>query len=594
VRDYIATQFLTTSEKTARIRVWQQAPGTRKGIVLILNGFSSTLPNFGTPAQDKANINLGSYPKVAYNEGFDVWDIHWHDPRTNIEDNAMIIQELLRALVGAGFNLDPGESDYTETVNPEDKIILAGGSMGGLVGRFALCYLDANSLPYRCDTFLSVDSPQEGANIPVGLQRLAIYLDELPEDYKSGADTSLLETVINSFDSPAARQMMVHHHTRNNTQGGSPHASDRDAFQSLLLNHGNWPSNPNIRMASIANGRGDGQLQDGDPSRKIFTLPKSDSFGYLTFDWNATERVISDTTTRIPAITCFDGELRVLVKANLRIRAFATNPATKPGSSVIFRGDPVITISVTGTEFDIFGNPNGVVHSGSTVVDTSGTEEEIITRLREWIKENGTANGITCGLILDNAIDNVLSGYSDQLLEAETLEQVHRAPSTTHWDFVPGAWRTTGRFATNALAGAGTVAHVWDYHTFIPTVSAFAISGSIDAHSEVIPPNAAQLSPFDELYHFGIHSNTGHLEDFDGWLSDVIVHELRLAANEFQLDLSKAPQSINWRGLYQLEGNAGLSSSWSPLLHRRHGIYSLPEPPPASGFYRLRFFPIYE
>jgi hypothetical protein len=144
------------------------------------------------------------------------------------------------------------------------------------------------------------------------------------------------------------------------------------------------------------------------------------------------------------------------------------------------------------------------------------------------------------------------------------------------------------------LGNAGTVHHVGDYHTFIPTVSALAISSSVAPHSEVIPANAAALSPFDALYHFGTHSNTGHLEDYDDWLSDVLVHELRIATGEFTLNLKNSPLSIGWHGLYQLEHNPGLSTGWSPVNFDRHGIYPVPQPAPNTGFHRLRFLEAYQ
>lgn len=585
--DYTASQFVTSHASTARIRAWRHAPGERKGIAIFPSGFGP-IPTFPTPANDTHAENgkkLTGYPRVAFSEGFDVWTVDWHDPLTYIEDNAGVLIDILDALnfpFPAG--LGPPIWGFSDGLKPGEKLVLVGQSMGGLISRYALCYLDTH-LAHPCDLFLSVDSPQEGANIPIGLQRVAKYLDNLPSNYTAGFDTAALAEVLDSMNSISAKQMLLLHVDRANSVGMS-HAVERDHFLALLAAVGDWPTNPKLRMAAIANGRGDGQLQDGTASRSVFTIPKSN---YLTLDWNAAQREIHDDTSFVNAPTCFVGSLRVEVLGNLRMRSFAINPVTNPGTSTIFRGESKVTVRVWGTEYDIFGNPTSTVHTGETLnFNTSGSFAAVKLRLRNWIKANGTPNGPTCG-ILDAGIDSAIHPFINDLVEAGSLNQVHTASSSYHWDQVPGAFRTTGRFAADALGSGGDVAYVSEYHTFIPTVSALAIDGSVPAHSVVIPADAVEDSPFHALYHFGSHSNTGHLEDFDGWLSDILVHELRVLCNEFALELGDVPNTLSWHGLYQLEENSGLNSGWSPLLHRRHGVYPIPVPTPSRGFYRLGF-----
>lgn len=598
VRSYQASTYLTRTQEVARIRVWRQPPGERRGIAILLNGFSPTKPSFASPASEKTNVLLSGFAKVPYSEGFDVWDVHWHDPRACIEDNAMIVQELLRDLAGGGFNLDPGGTDFLETLTPMDKVVLAGGSMGGLVGRFALCHLERSNIPHRCDLFLSVDSPQDGANIPVGLQRMARYLHALPAKYKTGADATLLQTVLDTFDQPAAREMLVMHHSGVNGAGAvvGP-ALERRNFTNLLHNLGNWPTNPGLRLAAFANGRGDGKLQDGNASRDTFNLPKPG--GYQILDWSADRRVVSDITRWVNAPGCFVGTLRLRIQADLRMRAYSTDdPVANPGASTIFQAGTTLPIEVWGTEYDIFSNATDVVHHEVGVIDTAGTANEVTVRLREWIKDYGFSDtfpsSIACDIFLvNNGLDAAISTFIDQLVEAESLKQTYAA-SGNLWDYVPGAWRTTGRFAAGALGSAGTVAQVNDYHTFIPTVSALGLSGFVSPYAQAIPPGAVTNSPFDALYHFGAHGNTGHVQDYDDWLSDVIVHELRLLTGQVRPEIHKLPQSIGWHGLYRLEESPDLSSGWLPRAHLRHGVHALPQPPPAQSFFRLSFPPVYE
>ena len=68
-----------------------------------------------------------------------------------------LIEELNRQLQAAGST---------------EKIVVIGPSMGGQIARYALSLQHgSNGLAHNTRLYLSLDSPHNGVNIPIGLQR---------------------------------------------------------------------------------------------------------------------------------------------------------------------------------------------------------------------------------------------------------------------------------------------------------------------------------------------------------------------------------------------------------------------------------------
>ena len=51
-----------------------------------------------------------------------------------------------------------------------EEIIIQGYSLGGVISRYALTYMEQQSLNHNVKLFISHDSPQKGANFPIGIQ----------------------------------------------------------------------------------------------------------------------------------------------------------------------------------------------------------------------------------------------------------------------------------------------------------------------------------------------------------------------------------------------------------------------------------------
>jgi hypothetical protein len=124
-----------------------------------------------------------------------------------IERNAMILVELLNVI------------NTAKAPNSPEQNVIIGPSMGGIIARYALNYMEAdNTLNADTRLYISFDSPHHGANVPIGLQHQLNFLANNPL-----SPVAELEPLIEGFlKSPAARQLLIDHF--------EPHLSGADTF----------------------------------------------------------------------------------------------------------------------------------------------------------------------------------------------------------------------------------------------------------------------------------------------------------------------------------------------------------------------------
>jgi hypothetical protein len=163
-------------------------------------------------------------------EGYDVVSLNFTDATDFIQRNSFVLVELIQQINAA---IDPGTD-----------IAMVGASMGGLVGRSALAYMETNALDHNTRTFISFDSPQNGANIPLGLQYWVKFFAEDSED---------AAYMLERLNTPAARQLLAYHLTN---PPGTTGESDslRAGMIADLAALGDYPQIP--RKVAVANGSG--------------------------------------------------------------------------------------------------------------------------------------------------------------------------------------------------------------------------------------------------------------------------------------------------------------------------------------------------
>ena len=173
-----------------------------------------------------------------------------------IQRNAMVLVELIELI-------------NSQKVGDEELVII-GPSMGGLIARYGLTYMEQNSLDHDTRLYISFDSPHLGANIPVSFQYLLNYF---AKDQDNAEAQQVVDNVLNS---PAAKEMLIDHYSAHLAAGSDfeqdpnlllPNGAPgfRDAFQSELDNLG-FPQN--VRNVSMINGSGEG-MTTGTPGMQM-------------------------------------------------------------------------------------------------------------------------------------------------------------------------------------------------------------------------------------------------------------------------------------------------------------------------------------
>lgn len=210
--------------------------------------------------------------------GYDAVVLNYTESTTYIQANAYLVAELLNQI--------------NQVVPNGTTSILVGTSMGGLTTRFALTYLEANSIPHHVRTWISFDAPHTGANIPLGIQYWANFFASQSTEAEASRD---------ALNSPAARQLLVSHFTDPASTNPAPDPM-RASFMNELGSLGGYPEQP--RRVAVANGSGTMQGVGFNPGDQII-LWQYRSF-LVDIDGNCWAQ--HNTQTR----TIFDGEINLI------------------------------------------------------------------------------------------------------------------------------------------------------------------------------------------------------------------------------------------------------------------------------------------
>jgi hypothetical protein len=222
-------------------------PGDSRNIAAIYAGL-----NYGT------NQNLADFLRT---QGFDIVLLNFPTytrPNTTtvvdggvdfIQRNAFVLVSLINQI-------------NAQKVGNQKNVVI-GPSMGGLISRYALRYMEMNNINHDTRLFISFDSPHQGANVPIGFQHLFNYLA-----YGPLGNVTVQPVVNGLIKSPAARQMLIDHleghlqtgslfefNTASNSLLPTGAPNYRTEFQNELNSMG-FPLN--TRNVSISNGAGNG------------------------------------------------------------------------------------------------------------------------------------------------------------------------------------------------------------------------------------------------------------------------------------------------------------------------------------------------
>ncbi|MCB0281778.1 MAG: T9SS type A sorting domain-containing protein [Calditrichae bacterium] len=163
-------------------------------------------------------------------EGYDVIILNWRNPTDYIQRNSLALITLIERVLSLKQGKEP--------------ILLGGASMGGLVGRYALALMEQQGKNHQSRLFISFDSPQNGANIPLGVQHWVKFF----ADYDATA-----KMFLRALNSPGAQQMLAYHHLSFPEKNQLQIELEQD-LQAL----NNYPSRKRMTKLAVSNGSGAG------------------------------------------------------------------------------------------------------------------------------------------------------------------------------------------------------------------------------------------------------------------------------------------------------------------------------------------------
>lgn len=91
-----------------------------------------------------------------HNNGYDIIFLDINHSGDYIQRNAFLVIKLIERI--------------NELKITNEEMIILGYSLGGVIARYALTYMEKQSISHNVKLFISHDSPQRGANFPIGIQ----------------------------------------------------------------------------------------------------------------------------------------------------------------------------------------------------------------------------------------------------------------------------------------------------------------------------------------------------------------------------------------------------------------------------------------
>lgn len=205
---------LTSYPGTGEYELFLSADNVLDKPIFLVDGFDPDDGRSITGIYDLLNFNDGNSTSnlgdIVRAEGFDVVILNF-PIYVRSQDNAVIdggadfIERNAMLLV-----------DLINTIN-NDKVgnaqnVVIGPSMGGLISRYALNYMENQNMNHDTRLWISFDAPHHGANVPIGFQHQFNFLAFGLDDFWILGDQNVeeLQPIIDGMlKSPAARQMLT-------------------------------------------------------------------------------------------------------------------------------------------------------------------------------------------------------------------------------------------------------------------------------------------------------------------------------------------------------------------------------------------------
>lgn len=210
------------------------------------------------------------------NKQYDIIYIDWDNGVDYLQRNAYVLETVIEWV-----NQQKALSGSTE------PNVVLGQSMGGVISRYALADMEERNMNHDTHLFVSDDAPQQGANIPIGIQfmyrhitnqyvstPIALLGGEVLIPIFTGNEP--VSSYLSILDTPAARQLLSNWSSIYYSIINTSH----DTFYSELKNKGINPQSNggypiNCRKVAISNGSECGNTQNFYPGQEL-----------MSYQWN--------------------------------------------------------------------------------------------------------------------------------------------------------------------------------------------------------------------------------------------------------------------------------------------------------------------
>jgi hypothetical protein len=197
----------------------------------------------------------------ATDAGYDVIFIDFKYGAGDIYKNGLLLEEFIIRMNDGTLT---GSSCYCGKTY--DEIVLLGASGGGQATRYALLDMEKKNIPHCVREWISFDSPNGGANIPLGLQSFVEWTAR-----QNKATFNLFESskdaLNRKLDRYAAKQLLIYHHTYENQS--KPASEFDNFFPELNMNFTPGGMPVKCRKAAICNGSITANRQDENIPGKL-------------------------------------------------------------------------------------------------------------------------------------------------------------------------------------------------------------------------------------------------------------------------------------------------------------------------------------
>ncbi len=156
----------------------------------------------------------GLYKKL-YDKGYDLVIVRWETKNDYLENNAQALKSVI--------------NDVNKKSNKKPSVLL-GMSMGGVISRIALKEMENANLEHHVRLYISYDAPHNGADVPLGYQKLIHdiagsstldFMDKVtnkPFKLESSSSYRSIKNLKNEINSNAAKQLLIYHYNDSDKQ----------------------------------------------------------------------------------------------------------------------------------------------------------------------------------------------------------------------------------------------------------------------------------------------------------------------------------------------------------------------------------------